>query len=255
VFTHSCFAENPLIWSWETNTAFLRWFCHSKVGVEESDVSHHIDPFVFDFIFTRPPWWFHVHHRPSLLHQFWGKLGNPSPTCFQVKQAARSRCVSRTIFLPSVLWCNRKPLPAWFWGPNQETVMVILMPKSPNRSCWFYGPNQEIIDFGFDAKPGNPRSSSPCAWCRLNTASPDLPIVRWPSTQLTLDHPRSSTLGLLLLPCSLSLPATSHLSPTHHETSKHNSPHKIDSSRTRKMSWIWIQTMACQWLITVKPRY
>jgi hypothetical protein len=28
VFVHSCFIENPLIWSWETNPSFLRWFCH-----------------------------------------------------------------------------------------------------------------------------------------------------------------------------------------------------------------------------------
>jgi hypothetical protein len=46
-----------------------------------------------------------------------------------------------------------------------------------------------------------------------------------------------------------------HLSPTHHETSKPNSPHKIDSSRTTEMSRIRIQIMACQWLIIIKQRY
>jgi hypothetical protein len=49
-----------------------------------------------------------MHHSLSRLHQFWGKLGNSTPTCFQPKQAARSRCVSCVILLPSVLWCNRK---------------------------------------------------------------------------------------------------------------------------------------------------
>jgi hypothetical protein len=29
VFAHSCFVENPLIWSWDTNPSFLRWFCHN----------------------------------------------------------------------------------------------------------------------------------------------------------------------------------------------------------------------------------
>jgi hypothetical protein len=29
VFAHSCFIENPPIWSWETNPSFLRWFCHN----------------------------------------------------------------------------------------------------------------------------------------------------------------------------------------------------------------------------------
>jgi hypothetical protein len=40
VFAHSRFAENPPIWSWETNPAFLRWFCHnwyqSKIGVKHT---------------------------------------------------------------------------------------------------------------------------------------------------------------------------------------------------------------------------
>jgi hypothetical protein len=38
VFVHSCFNENPPIWSWETNPLFLRWFCpswyQSKIGVK-----------------------------------------------------------------------------------------------------------------------------------------------------------------------------------------------------------------------------
>jgi hypothetical protein len=29
VFVHSRFIENPLIWSWETNPSFLRWFYRS----------------------------------------------------------------------------------------------------------------------------------------------------------------------------------------------------------------------------------
>jgi hypothetical protein len=29
VFAHSRFVENPPIWSWETNSSFLRWFCHT----------------------------------------------------------------------------------------------------------------------------------------------------------------------------------------------------------------------------------
>jgi hypothetical protein len=30
VFTHSHFIKNPLIWSWETNPLFMRWFYHIK---------------------------------------------------------------------------------------------------------------------------------------------------------------------------------------------------------------------------------
>jgi hypothetical protein len=40
------------------------------------------------------------------------------------------------------------------------------------------------------------------------------------------DHPRFSAPGLLLLPWSLSLHAMPHLSPAHHETSKHDSPNE-----------------------------
>jgi hypothetical protein len=66
----------------------------------------------------------------------------------------------------------------------------------------------------------------PFARCRSHTMSPDLSIV-WPlNIRLVLDHPRSSAPGLLLLPWSLLLPIISHLSPTHHETSKCDSPHE-----------------------------
>jgi hypothetical protein len=73
----------------------------------------------------------------------------------------------------------------------------------------------------------------------------------WP----VLDHPQSSAPGLLLLPRSSSLPNMSHLSPTQHETSKHNFSHEIKvKGRTTKMSRIQIQTSACRWLITIKLR-
>jgi hypothetical protein len=143
-----------------------------------------------------------------------------------------------------------KPSSTWFWDSNQETVAVILRPKSPNRSCPFWDPNWktwatgfevkpgetilvvlrlnhwQTVDLGFKAQPKNSRSSSPCAWYRLHTASPDLPIVWPPSTRPVLDHAQSSVTGLLLLSRSLSLPTMLHLPPAHHEISKHDSPHK-----------------------------
>jgi hypothetical protein len=49
-----------------------------------------------------------------------------------------------------------KPKPAWFWDPNQETVTMILMPKSPNRSCRFWIPNRETLHhISFEAQPRN----------------------------------------------------------------------------------------------------
>jgi hypothetical protein len=50
------------------------------------------------------------------------RLGNPSQTCFDTKQAARSRRVSCADFPPSVLWRNR-----------QTEAHLVLSPKPRNR--------------------------------------------------------------------------------------------------------------------------
>jgi hypothetical protein len=118
---------------------------------------------------------------------------------------------------------------------------MVLRTKPKNRRIWFWGKTKKHVLL------------SPCACCRLHTVSPDLSIVRPPSTRPMLDYSRSSAPGLLLLPRSSSLPAMSHLPLTHHEISKRDSPHKIDSSRTTEIFQIWIQTMTCQWLIIIKP--
>jgi hypothetical protein len=103
----------------------------------------------------------------------------------------------------------------WFWGPNHQTTAV-----------GFEAQIGKPDDLGFEAQPRNSRSSSPYAWCRSHTMSPDLPIVRPSSIWPMLDHPWSSAPGLLLLPRSSSLSIVSHLSPTHHETNKHDSPYE-----------------------------
>jgi hypothetical protein len=72
-------------------------------------------------------------------------------------------------------------------------------------------------------------SQSLCVWSRPHTILPDLLIIRPPSTRPVLDHPRSSTPGLLLLPQSSSLPTMWHLSPAHHETRNCDSPHEQDN--------------------------
>jgi hypothetical protein len=41
---------------------------------------------------------------------------------------------------------------AWFWCTNQETFTVVLMHKSPNRSCQFWDPNQKTWATGFETK-------------------------------------------------------------------------------------------------------
>jgi hypothetical protein len=55
---------------------------------------------------------------------------------------------------------------------------------------------------------------------------------RLKSKQVRVDHPWSSIPGLLLMSRSSLLHVTSHLSPAHHKTSKHDSP--SDTKRKRK---------------------
>jgi hypothetical protein len=148
----------------------------------------------------------------------------------------------------------------WFCDPNQENITVILRLKSPNQNCRFWGPNRETRATGFEAKPEKtvatyfevkPEKTVRVFWgqtthkpstlvLRLNqeTRAPRLhvhgadrtqrhPTSRSPGHRVSdlCDHPRSSTTGLLLLPWSSSLHVILHLSPAHHETSKHDSPH------------------------------
>jgi hypothetical protein len=203
----------------------------------------------------RPLWWCHVHHPSSLFRQFCGKLGNSSLTCVLVKQAARSRRVSHIVLPYRFCGAADKPSSAWFWGSNQKTVAVILRPKLSNWSCSFEAQTEKLADLGFETQLKNSCPSSTCARYRPHTASPDLPIIRSPSTRSVLDHLRSSVLGLILLCRSSLLSDMSHMSPTHYETNKHDFSHKIDCNRTTKMSRIQIKSMTYQWFITIKPKY
>jgi hypothetical protein len=116
-----------------------------------------------------------------------------------------------------------------FMGQITKPQLPVLRPKQGKPSEWFWGQTTktvatgfeaklgETVNLGLEAKPRNSHFSSPRAQCRPYTTSPDLSIVRPPSTQHVLHHPQSSAPSLL------------HLSPTHHETSKCISPHETDS--------------------------
>jgi hypothetical protein len=134
----------------------------------------------------------HVPCRPPAI-SFVTQLTNRSPLSFEIQTKKPSR---------------------WLWGPNHQTI-----------AAYFEAQTGKPANLTFEAQPRSPRSSPPCAWCRPHTALPDLSIVRPKSTRPMLDHSQSSAPGLLLLPRSSSLPTMSHLSPTHHETRKHNSPY------------------------------
>jgi hypothetical protein len=94
----------------------------TKVRVAGSDAAHRIDPSVFNLPSTqsRNGATCTTHHRASASLQ--PRLGNPSQTCFHVKQAARSRRVSHADLPPSVLWRNR-----------QTKVCLVL--RSKRRNC------------------------------------------------------------------------------------------------------------------------
>jgi hypothetical protein len=145
-------------------------------------------------------------------------------------------CAPYRIIISSVLWRNR-----------QTVACLILRPKLINRCGYFEAQitktvlpvlrsNRKTVDLGFEAQLRNSRSSSHRAQYGLYTMSPGLLIVRPSSIRPVLDHPRSSAPGLLLLPRSSSLSAMMHLSPTHHETRKCDSPHETkDKGKTTKM--------------------
>jgi hypothetical protein len=92
----------------------------------------------------------------------------------------------------------------WFWGQTTDKPSTLVL--SLNQEI--RAPRLHV--YGADRTRCHPTSRS------SDHRVPDL-----------CDHPRSSAPGLLLLPPSSSLHVMPHLSPAHHETSKHDSPNEI----------------------------
>jgi hypothetical protein len=120
-----------------------------------------------------PPWFWGSTKKPTtgfevklgetIATSFEAKLEKIVATGFEVKLAKTvvpppvfrpdwetlSRLASTPSKLPDLNACpaptslsqfcetTNKLKPAWFWGPNQETVAVIFMPNFLNQSCWF----------------------------------------------------------------------------------------------------------------------
>jgi hypothetical protein len=123
-------------------------------------------------------------------------------------QSINSNPLSFETQIKKLLW--------WFWYSNHQI-----------RAVGFESQPEKHVHLDFKSQLRNSRFSFPCVWYRPHTVSPDLPIVRPPSTRSVFDHLRSSTPGLLLLSRSSSLSVMSHMSPIHHEKNKHDSPHEI----------------------------
>jgi hypothetical protein len=145
------------------------------------------------------------------------------------------------------------PPPPWFWGSTNkpttgfeakpgETVTTSFEVKLEKIiAAGFEAKPLETVTTGFEAKPAKTTHKLLTLVLRLNqeTRAPNLhvpgadrtqrhPTSRPPSHWVPdlCDHPRSSAPGLLLLPWSSSLHAMPQLPPTHHETSKHDSPNE-----------------------------
>jgi hypothetical protein len=187
-----------------------------------------------------------MHHPCRTSTSLEARLGNPLLTCFQVKQATKSRRVSHTVFILPLDFDAQTMKPSRsFCGPNHQTAATGSEAQT-----------EKPVDLGFEAEPKNPCSLSLSAWCRPHTTLPDLLIVRLPSTRPVLDHPRSSTPSLLLLPRFSSLPAVPHLSPTRHETSKHVYPHNTDNGvEPPKFPGFKFIPRQVNYSSRIKPRY
>jgi hypothetical protein len=83
-----------------------------------------IEPTVFYFTSTWPPWWCHMHDLSSLLHQFWGKIEKPYLNLLHHEASHR---MLTHVLTPSssAYWfwrANRQSTAPWFWEPNQKTI-------------------------------------------------------------------------------------------------------------------------------------
>jgi hypothetical protein len=98
-----------------------------------------------------------MHHPCRASASLKARLRNTSLTYFHVKQVAKSWRVSHDVTSTHQFWgATDKPSPTWVWGTNQETIAVILRPKSPNCSYQFWDTNQETLHhLGFEAQLRN----------------------------------------------------------------------------------------------------
>jgi hypothetical protein len=112
-----------------------------------------------------------IRHRSFT--SFEATLGNPSLTCFTMKQTSRCRCVfSHRLYLligfeaqtdkppPLGFDVQTKKLSRWFWGINHQTVAVVLRA------------NHQTIDLGFEA-----RTKKPSQWFWGHTTDKPSPPI------------------------------------------------------------------------------
>jgi hypothetical protein len=141
------------------------------------------------------------------------RLGNPSVTFFQAKQATRSQRVSRAILPPSILWRNwqteacmvlrRKPRNHHddFEAQITKPELPVLRPKPEKPTYRFWGQTRENRPSGFEAKPLTNRHP----WFWGSTKKPSL-LISSCTVQTThsvtrpLDRPATEYLNYETIP-------------------------------------------------------
>jgi hypothetical protein len=144
---------------------------------------------------------------------------------------------------------------AWFWGPKQETVTVILRPKSPNHNCRFWGPNRETRRPWF--WESTKKHALLISLCTVQIAHG----VTRPLDHLAIEYLTCAWSSPILFTSSptpaMILVVVRHIIPVTYTSRDKQTwfSTRIDRGRTTETSRIRIQATANQWLITIKPMY
>jgi hypothetical protein len=201
--------------------------CRPPVGFVSQPTNQNL--FGFEAQIKKPPWWFWPQNHQTIVTDFETQTRKPEAIDFDVK-------------LKETITFKVKPDKTVATDFNAKPVKNILFVLWSNY--W------QTIDLDFEAQPRNIRSSSPYARYRPHMASPDLPIVRLPST-----WPVRPSLVLCIRPPThtMILITVWHAAPVictlWNKQTWFSTQTKIKVKQI-EMSWIWIQTSACQWLIT-----
>jgi hypothetical protein len=137
---------------------------------------------------------------------------------------------------------------------TRKLSTLVLRPKLPNRSYRFWGPNQETIDLvlRLNQETRAPHllvHSTDHTRCQLTSRSSGYRVLDLYLTILSHLHQVSYS---YLDPCRCPSCHSCYLHITRHaNTILHMNKGKV---KTTKIFWIWIQTSAYQWLITIKTR-
>jgi hypothetical protein len=203
-------------------------------------------PLDFEAQTKKLSWWFWDPNHQIRAVGFEAQTGKPEVTSFVAKPgetvATSFETKPEKIVATDFEAKLEKTVTTGFEVKPEKTIPVVL---KLNHS--------QTVHLGFDPQLRNPRYSSSRAWCRPHTVSPDLLIVRPPSTRPVWPSliicTRSHTPAMILIAAHHAAPATC----TQWDKQMWLSERNKDKGKNIKMSWIQIETSPNQWLTTIKP--